>query len=167
MSKRIACFELENYTKSKIKVKSSYQLVPKLTDKTVLVNEQLTSIIDEFKVLTTQQMISSDFYDECNHITLIGYETSELLKTTMISLLNDALDRIKLIDDNSKAFKEDLAQCEAEFAKALGTITGLETITKSGFASKLLFMVSIQTKFGYKILSKLWALLKLVGIVKG
>ena len=40
MSKRIACFELENYTKSKIKVKSSYQLVPKLTDKTVLVNEQ-------------------------------------------------------------------------------------------------------------------------------
>lgn len=131
MSKRIACFELENYTKSKIKVKSSYQLVPKLTDKTVLVNEQLTSIIDEFKVLTTQQMISSDFYDECNHITLIGYETSELLKTTMISLLNDALDRIKLIDDNSKAFKEDLAQCEAEFAKALGTITGLETITKS------------------------------------
>ena len=50
--------------------------------------------------------------------------------------------------------------------KVEGNKSTREIITKSGFVSKLLFMVSIQIKFGLEILSKLWALLKLVGIVK-
>ena len=110
MSKLIINFEVENYDKTRLKIKSTYTAIPKITDGVVLVNDKLIEITDDFRILTTQLLTSSDFTNKCNEITTTSYNIAEALKSSMISLMNDTFDRIKNVEDNSQAYKDDLAE---------------------------------------------------------
>ena len=131
MSKLIINFEVENYDKTRLKIKSTYTAIPKITDGVVLVNDKLIEITDDFRILTTQLLTSSDFTNKCNEITTTSYNIAEALKSSMISLMNDTFDRIKNVEDNSQAYKDDLAEAEKALNNSLEKISGLKEVTTS------------------------------------
>ena len=131
MSKRINNFEVENYEKTRLKIKSTYTAIPKITDGVVSINDKLVEITDDFKVLTTEQLTSSDFVNSCTEITVTSYNIAEALKTSMTLLMNDTFDRIKKVEDNSQAYKDDLAESENAIKNSLEKISGLKDIDVS------------------------------------
>ena len=126
MANRITPFELETYSKTNIKPKSAINRIPSLIENVKLVSGNLTEISDEIKILTTSQLISSDFIEEATNITNIIINISNSLYDVMNSLLTDTLERIRSINDQSQSFADDLALGEENIRKALEEISGLK-----------------------------------------
>ena len=125
MSKRINNFELETYSKTKFKANTCLKLIPYFQDNVTLIFNDLTTINEELKTLTTSFLNSSDFADKCNNVVSLSDNVATALKDTMNALLTDTLDRIKLIAKNDAAYASELADLEAAIAGTLGVFEGL------------------------------------------
>ena len=86
MSNRIYNFELETYSKTKIKLKESIKKFPVLSSGVVDVSNIMLELIREIDGLTTLNLVSSDFADQAKEIVKTGELVGELLRSILISL---------------------------------------------------------------------------------
>lgn len=135
MSGRIKNFIVEQYEKSCFKPNRAVPKIEALSTGVVDITADVILIAEEFKSLTTGQLKSSDFVQQCNNVYDISEQISEALKSDMTSLLNDTLTRIQTIELNDQQYASEIAEAEAALNKSLGIISGLETIKASSGSS--------------------------------
>ena len=127
---RIKIFELENHNLSKFKL-SSYKKIPRISERTDLVCNNLYDIVDELKVLSSN-LISSDFQRQAYEIINISSNLDQYLKSALTAIYNDVGERLYEIGRSDAAYAEELAECEKAFGDALAAIQGLKGIEKVG-----------------------------------
>ena len=124
MSNRIYNFELETYSKTKIKLKESIKKFPVLSSGVVDVSNIMLELIREIDGLTTLNLVSSDFADQAKEIVKTGELVGELLRSILISLLDDTMSRIREICSISEAYADTLANAETEYNSVLDALSG-------------------------------------------
>ena len=80
---------------------------------------------------------ASDFYTQADQVITSTVNIGDALREKMNLLLNDTLERILLISDNSQAFARDLEEAQSVFGNSMETIAGLGASTVSTIASDL------------------------------
>ena len=124
MSNKIYNFELETYSKTKIKLKSSINKIPELGEETVNISNIMLELIREIDSLTTLNLVSSDFVDDAKEIAKTGTLVAELLRSIMASLLDDTLSRIREVCGISESYANDLAEAELNYKTVLDSLSG-------------------------------------------
>lgn len=134
---KIKNFVVQDYDKTRLIVKRATLRVPMLLDGTTKIDASLKDIASDFKRLTTEELKASDFYNQADQVITATVNIGDALREKMNLLLNDTLERILLISDNSQAFALDLEEAQNVFGKSMDTIAGLGSSTVSTIAADL------------------------------
>ena len=119
MQSRINNFEVTNFTRTKLKIKSTTAKVPEIINDVTTISDKLTSITEGLKKLVEEDINSSDFISSTNNIINISNNINAAMASSVKNLINDAYERILKVSDESLAFKNDLENASNVFKTSL------------------------------------------------